>query len=414
MLGPGSPIQSTATVGLTGAWVPVVTPKSPSPRLTARVLHVINGEHFSGAERVQQLLGRRLPAHGVAVDFAMCKSGKFASHCGLPPESLHDFAMRSRFDRRGVERIAELHAATPYSLLHAHTPRTALVASLASRATGLPWVYHVHSPTARDSERRFRNWANAIVERRSLIRCDAVLTVSESLKAEMLRRGVPSAKVRVVPNGVEPQTPIETAQRLCRSRWRFGAVALFRPRKGLEILLEAFDSLCGSYCPPAGAADADRVPPYELQVIGGFESPAYEAEIRQRLERMRHRDRVTLEGFVADAPARMRELDWLVLPSLYGEGMPMVVLEAMAVGVPVVATAVEGTPEVVRDGLEGILAKPQDVASLAAALGKATESRGPWAAASRAAARRQQERFSDAAMAAGVATVYAELLGIRS
>ena len=82
------------------------------------------------------------------------------------------------------------------------------------------------------------------------------------------------------------------------------------------------------------------------------------------VEELNVQDVVEWTGFTSDVPEAIRRLDALVLPSLFGEGMPMVVLEALAAAVPVVATSVEGTPEVVRDGVEGLLAEPRSVESL--------------------------------------------------
>ena len=78
----------------TAAATPVAPPE------TLSVLHVINGEHFSGAERVQQLLGERLPEFGVRAEFACLKPGKFPTHCGLASDRIHLHPMQSRFDLR--------------------------------------------------------------------------------------------------------------------------------------------------------------------------------------------------------------------------------------------------------------------------------------------------------------------------
>jgi glycosyltransferase involved in cell wall biosynthesis len=102
----------------------------------------------------------------------------------------------------------------------------------------------------------------------------------------------------------------------------------------------------------------------------------------------------------------------MVLPSLFGEGLPMVVLEAMACGLPVVGTRVEGVPEAIGDGLSGLLAAPNDPADLARAISRIVSGELSWDDLSRRARARQVERFSDGSMAAGVAAVYREVLGM--
>ena len=113
---------------------------------TTGVLHLINGEHFSGAERVQQHLGHQLIQFGFTSHFACLKPGKFAELSGLPAERVHPLPMRSRIDWDVIHRVTSLARETDCSLLHAHTPRTALVAAFAAHRLSLPWVYHIHSP----------------------------------------------------------------------------------------------------------------------------------------------------------------------------------------------------------------------------------------------------------------------------
>ena len=106
----------------------------------------------------------------------------------------------------------------------------------------------------------------------------------------------------------------------------------------------------------------------------------------------------------------MRNLDAMVLPSLFGEGMPMVVLEALACGVPVIATRVEGTPEVIRDGYEGILAEPRSAASLADAIERFVSDRKAWIQMSYQAVQRHRSGFSDSQMAQKTAKVYQRVI----
>jgi len=88
----------------------------------------------------------------------------------------------------------------------------------------------------------------------------------------------------------------------------------------------------------------------------------------------------------------------------------MVVLEAMAAGVPVAGTKVEGVPEVIRDGLDGVLSEPGDPADLTRALTQILDGQLDWTTLRRNAISRQQQQFSDRSMAAGVARAYRQLL----
>ncbi len=103
-------------------------------------------------------------------------------------------------------------------------------------------------------------------------------------------------------------------------------------------------------------------------------------------------------------------MDLFVLPSLFGEGLPMVVLEAMAAGVPVIAARVEGIPEAIRDGVDGLLAAPADAGDLAAAIARYVQGAVDWTSIRASAHCRQAEKFSDRSMAQGVAKIYRRVL----
>ena len=95
-----------------------------------------------------------------------------------------------------------------------------------------------------------------------------------------------------------------------------------------------------------------------LRAVGGFETPAYEAARSARLaERLGLADAIDWIGFTRGVNRELAKIDLFVLPSLFGEGLPMVVLEAMAAGVPVVASRVEGVPEAVRIARPGLLGR---------------------------------------------------------
>jgi glycosyltransferase involved in cell wall biosynthesis len=364
---------------------------------TIHVLHLVNGEHYSGAERVQDLLARQLPRFGCEVGFACVKPRRFPAARECQDTPLVEMRMRGRFDLRVVKRIIALAREEGYQLIHAHTPRTALVGSLAARQAGVPFVYHVHSPVGRDSTRRMLNWVNGLVEWSAVRHADRLITVSPSLRDYMIGRGVDAQRVTCVPNGV-PAPSQSRDRRPPDGTWMLGAVALFRPRKGMEVLLESL------------AALRSRSVNVRLRAVGGFETPAYESSIRTLAERLGLADAIDWIGFTRGINRELAKIDLFVLPSLFGEGLPMVVLEAMAVGLPVVASRVEGVPEAVVHRQTGLLVEPGSVSQLAQSIQEIVGGRVDYAALSRGARRRHAELFSDTKMASGVAAVYRDLL----
>jgi glycosyltransferase involved in cell wall biosynthesis len=367
---------------------------------TVRVLHLINGEHYAGAERVQDLLALRLPEFGFYAGFACVKLGAFDAMRESRGAPLYDVRMRTRFDLRAAVKVAGIIRDGGYLIVHSHGVRTALVGGMAAAMAGAPMVYHAHSPTSHDSTRRWRNRINGLVERRSLRRAARVIAVSRAVADHVAAEGYDADRIVVVPNGV-PGVGAPADRAKPGGRWTLGVVALFRPRKGIEVLLEAMAILLR------------RGAPVHLRAVGSFESLGYEAEIAARVQRLGLNEHVTWTGFRRDAAAELQKMDILTLPSLFGEGLPMVVLEAMAAGTPVVAARVAGVSEAIRDGRDGVLVDAGDAEGLARAIAGFVDGQYDWEELRRSALRRHAERFSDRAMAAGVAAVYRELLDCR-
>ncbi len=390
---PGDPtpiLAETSAINET----PVLLPIRPTVRV--RTLHVINGEHFSGAERVQDLLALRLPGEGFPTDFAALKPNRFGevrqSTCRLEP-----MKMRGRLDFHVVGQIKQMVQRHHYQILHAHTPRSALVTAIVARSMGLPWIYHVHSPVSRDSTRVWQDRVNGWVEWFSVRSATRVIVVSPSLLPYMRARGVDANRLVCVPNGV-PSSDHARRTRAIGKELQLGMVALFRSRKGTEVLLEAM------------ANAISRGNHVRLRLIGGFETPEYEQRIRDEILRLDLLQHVDLVGFTTEVDRELAQLDAMVLPSLHGEGLPMVLLEAMAAGVPVIASHVEGASTAIEHRESGLLVEPGSVSQLADAIEEFATREIDHVQLASYAQQRHAEQFSDVAMARGVAAVYREVL----
>lgn len=362
-----------------------------------RVLHLINGEHYAGAERVQDLLAESLPEFGYEVDFACLKPDQFPSQRRYRDAQIHDVSMSSRIDLKVARRVAAIAESGDYRIIHTHGPRSALVGRFAASLSGRPMVHHVHSPTSRDSTRSFWNRVNARMEVFGVKKVAHVIVVSESLRRHTEEAGFPSCPVSVVHNGVSRPSS-QRSSILPEGSWTLGTVALFRPRKGVEILLEALASLT-----------RDQVAT-QLVAVGDFETPEYEREIKSTATDLGLEGLVTWTGFTDRVADRLSQMDIFVLPSLFGEGLPMVILEAMAAGVPIVATDVEGISEAIRADTDGLIVPAGDPQAIAAAVRSLVRGEADWSSLRSSAMRRYEEHFTDRAMATGVAAVYREIL----
>jgi len=381
---------------------PVVVPTCPAEptAATARVIHVINGEHYSGAERVQDGLALSLPQFGFDVQFVCLKPGRFPKVRRAQQSPLVTLPMVHRGDLAVASEIARLAEKTSSILLHAHTPRAALITALAARKAALPWIYHAHSPTLWDSKQWIKNLVVAMLDWWAVRRADHIIAVAESLKEYWQKWGIPGERITVVHNGVSscptlPKRPDPSGT------WTIGTVALFRPRKGIEVLLHAIHQLRREGIP------------VRLLAVGPFETPRYESRVKSLAVRLGLEDAVSWTGFTPHVDSLLSKMDLFVLPSLFGEGLPMVVLEAMALGVPVVASRVEGIPEVIRNGKDGLLVPPGSPANLADSIKGIISGQISWRWLRENAYRRQRQCFSLESMGRATSEVYRHVLRER-
>jgi glycosyltransferase involved in cell wall biosynthesis len=188
---------------------------------------------------------------------------------------------------------------------------------------------------------------------------DAHLAVSDDVRRSVPRRL--RAGVRTVVHGtaVDAARAVRAQREAVRAELGFGpddvvvgTIANFRPQKGYPDLLAAV------------RIAADRVP--QLRVVAVGQGPL-EAEIRARHAKLGLGDRFRFLGYRDDALRVLAACDIFTLASLY-EGYPVALMEALAVGLPVVATAVGGVPDAVRQGVEGLVVPPSRPDLLAAAL----------------------------------------------
>jgi glycosyltransferase involved in cell wall biosynthesis len=305
--------------------------------------------------------------------------------------------MQHKFDLRPVMPLARQARAAGCEIIHTHSTRTLLVGRIAASIARLPIVHHVQSPAMADSTQLWRNRVNAIVTRACLSGMTNIVAVSESLRAYLGRQGVSPRRIEVIPNAV-PARPALADRSRPTPPWAIGICAMFRPRKGIEVLLEALSQL------------RRQNTPFTLRAVGYFQDAEYEAHIKRRVAEMGLEDVVNWRGFSDNVYDELEQMDLFVLPSLFGEGLPLAVLEAMAAGVPVVSTDVEGTPEAIRDEVDGLIVEPGNAQALAAALQRIMRGDVDWQLLRTSAHRRQTELYSDTKLASDVARIYDRIL----
>jgi glycosyltransferase involved in cell wall biosynthesis len=292
-------------------------------------------------------------------------------------------------------RLYKLLRRESIGVIHAHMPRASVPGTVIGRLARTPVIVsHEHTWSFQGMPvRRFLD--RNVVARGS----DVVLAVSERDRQQMIEvERIPPECIRVLPNGI----PTPSVNGICvRSDLGvppevglIGAVGRLYPQKGYDDLIRAIALLRESYGRP-----------FRCLVFG--HGPE-EDRLRALIDELGVAAEVQLVGRREDIADVIRALDIAVLSSKY-EGMPLAILEYMAGAAPIVATAVGGVPELIEDGVQGLLVKPEDPGELAAAMQRLLEDRDLAARLGRAAYERQRANYDLDVVVRQLEDLYVEL-----
>ena len=350
-----------------------------TPPLRVLLLNPISGGGWGGIEKWMLLLADHLVAKGHAVAACAKPNSRWAAACrehGLPTLEL---AMRGDFHPRDV-----------FALRRAFRERgTDLVVLKMHQCIRMAWAAGLFlggrrpAILCRMGDSVMKRSLGARLTYRHL--ADRYVTPSEFVRRELLAYGYYGPeRIRAIPNGVEVPADDPAARGRIRAELGLGdapvliTTSRLHPQKGHRHLLDAL----------AGLRKA--LPALRLLIVGdGVERPNLEAQARQ----LGIADAAVFTGFRSDVADLLRAADLFVLPSLR-EGMPNTALEAMAVGLPVVASAVGGVPEVVVGGETGLLVPAGDAGSLRDAIARLVTERDLAGRMGRAGRERVREQFS--------------------
>jgi len=343
-------------------------------------IHLLAPAEFGGLESVILTLARgQLDAGQQATVASFVDPGDASRHpfdqalraAGIPRRTIPVGARAYLAERRAVrDLITELRP----DVVHTHGYRPDVMDSGVARRMGVATVTTVHGFTRGKGRGRIYEW----LQRRSYRRFDAVVAVSAPQREELIEVGVCADHIHLVQNAWRPSEPplsrveARTALGLDADARVVGWVGRLSPEKGPDVMVEALA--------------ACRATDVTLSVVG---AGRLEPELRALAEERGVADRVRWHGMVPEAGRYLAAFDALLMTS-WTEGTPIVLLEAMAAGVPVITTAVGGVPDVVSEH-EAVLVPAGDVAGLASAITKVLEN--PEAADIRCkGARRRLER----------------------
>ena len=325
-------------------------------RLPLRVVHVIDELPPHGAER---LLADILKHRGTAFQYTvlcLARGGALVGEierCGVPVSVL---GKRRRFDFKFfIELIRWMRAHRP-AVVHTHLFTADSWGRLAAYLTGVPVIVAtIHS------DNRWKGPTERFVDKCLAKLSTRVIACSEDIGRGLIRGGIVShERLVVIPNGIDlARLRTDLPAEVVRAEWNIdrdlpvvGIVGRLHPAKGHEDLLIALARL---------KRNGTRV---ACLVIG-------DGELRGRLERKVSEfglaDTVIFAGFRTDVAQLLAMVDIVAMPS-HWEGLPMTLLESMALGKAIVASSVGGIPDVIRDGENGVLIDPEAPGQLCAAL----------------------------------------------
>ena len=374
------------------------------PDTRRRVLYFITELNVGGAERslARLLAGLDRDRYDPFVACLYGSQSPVADDIRDLDIPVYDLGMPRKWRLDAFFRLYCLLRQVRPAILHTFLFHANIPGRVVGRLAGVPVV--VSSERTMGMESRWRYWLNRITQGLA----DRVVCVSPEV-ADFVQAwvGVPRYKIVVIPNGVDVASfgrlpgdlalvrhEAETAIDLPMGQALVGTVARLDPVKRLDVLLRALALLEGV-----------------LAVIVGY-GPE-EQRLRALAGQLGIADRVRFVGYQQDVRPWLALLDLFVLASDW-EGMSNALLEAMAAGLPVVATATGGTPDVVVKGETGLLVPAGDASALARAIETLLADAALRERMGRAGQRRVAERFSVKRMVERTQALYVSLLGERA
>ena len=363
--------------------------------------HVDTERGWRGGEQQVAYLLDGLVARGHRAVAAVQPDGEAFRRLSARGHEVHGVTMRGEIDPVAILRLARHVGNVRPDVVHLHTSHAHTLGAVAAKLAGRPAVVVSRRVDFSIFRHSFLG-LNAVKYRAGI---DRIVCVSEAVRDVLRRDGLEDARLRVVRSAVDPDRirrapPVEVRALLevPPSARIVLAVGALVPHKGHRHLVEA--------CPKLVAA----VPDVHVVIAG-------EGPLRSSLEELARAlwvaPRVHLVGRVDGVEGWLPSADVFCMPSVE-EGLGTSVLDAMAAGVPVVGTRAGGIPEMVRDGVEGLLVAPADPEALAAALLRLLLAPAARARTGAAPVRRVDDAFRVDRMVSETLAVYEDVIRERA
>lgn len=332
------------------------------------VLEIIHGIHFGGAEKVVLQISTLSDRKKINIATVCLADGILFNKLKEENIDAHLIEMKSKYDLFVIPKIIKLVKEEKINVIHTHTGRTNFIGRIAAKLTGIKHITTIHSPIILDvNDGVSPQKTNAFVEKVTAFLSDYFVCVSEEGKQRLVENNVNKNKVCTIYNGAQVAKKEISEKEIIDFKKEFNIendeyivsmVASLRPRKGPEYFLKAIPLI------------KNEIKNVKFLIVGSaefVESRDYLAELKELSKSVGILvdKELIFTGFRNDIDIILEASDLIILPSIFGEGLPLTLLEAMAHKTAIITTDAEGNREVVKDGVNGFLVPPKDEKAIA-------------------------------------------------
>jgi glycosyltransferase involved in cell wall biosynthesis len=381
-------------------------PKAVTSTDRTRVMKFVGIFAIGGTERQVVNIGKGLDRSRFDLRFAtLNKVGELLAECEAQSWSIDEYKIGRLYALKTMKQqvaFGKNVRREGIQIVHAYGFYPNVFAVPAARLAGVP----VTIGSVRDIGDTYTSLQHK-VQKQCLRLADHIVVNAEAIKRDLLQRGYDAERLSVIPNGIDcERLRLPGNGEAVRREWNVppgtpvvAVLARLLRIKGQEVFLRA------------AALIASNNPDVRFAVVGGNNIDRdYKEELKRLAGRLGLADRVIFTGFRVDVPDVLAALSVVVSPSLGLEGLSNSLLESMAAGVPVVATRVGGTPEIIEDGESGLLVPPGNPEALAAAISHVLQDRAMAKRLGQAARHRVFSRYSLNQAVASTERLYDDLL----
>jgi glycosyltransferase involved in cell wall biosynthesis len=323
-----------------------------------RIVQLVETLETGGLERiaVDLALAQKRAGHS-AMLYCLFTGGPLADEACAAGIPVTEFNKEPGLSVKMMFRLARQLRRDAADVVHTHNPGVHHYGALAAWMARVPAIVNTrHGPATSFGHPYQERYFRAVMPL-----TDRVVFVCEDSRRYLVEKlGLPNTKSAVILNGIalgafleKPAAPLSASPKI-----RFGAVGRMVPVKAHSILIDAFAQL------------SRKLPHAELRIVGGG---PLEDQLKEQARKVGLEDRIRIQGLNHHIADVLQQLDVFVMSST-SEGLPLVILEAMAAGLPVVSTRIGGVPEVAPEGDVSMLCTPGSASDLAEAMYKAATS----------------------------------------